>query len=73
MVKKISYTNIAIPDDLIFAAEYVVENMSFLGYRNRSEFCVEAVRSRLRELGVFERRDFQDEYRRWVKEVQGIR
>ena len=43
------YTNIAVPNDLIEKVERIVGS-SKLGYRSRSEFIIEAVRDKVRDV-----------------------
>ena len=45
-VKKVAYTNISIPNDLLNKVEQAI-SVSHLGYRNRSEFIIEAVREKI--------------------------
>ena len=44
-----TYTNVSIPDDLLEKVEQVVSGSRF-GYRNRSEFIIEAVREKVQQL-----------------------
>ncbi|MHB1439971.1 MAG: ribbon-helix-helix domain-containing protein [Cuniculiplasma sp.] len=41
-----TYTNVSIPNDLIEKVEGIVSGSKF-GYRNRSEFIIEAVREKV--------------------------
>ena len=41
-----AYTNISIPNDLLNKVEQAI-SVSHLGYRNRSEFIIEAVREKI--------------------------
>ena len=45
-VKKVSYTNVSIPNELLRKVESVISS-SEMGYRNRSEFIIEAVREKI--------------------------
>ena len=45
-VRKMTYTNVSIPNDLLEMVEQVVSGSRF-GYRNRSEFIIEAVREKV--------------------------
>ena len=47
--RKVTYTNVSIPDDLLEKVEQVVSGSRF-GYRNRSEFIIEAVREKVQQL-----------------------
>lgn len=52
-VKKVSYTNVSIPNDLLRKVESVISS-SNMGYRNRSEFIIEAVREKV---AMFDRKE----------------
>ena len=52
-VKKVSYTNVSIPNDLLQKVESVISS-SNMGYRNRSEFIIEAVREKV---AMFDRKE----------------
>jgi metal-responsive CopG/Arc/MetJ family transcriptional regulator len=43
----ISYTTVKIPDPLLNEIERVIKNNPQLGYRNRSEFIMEAIREKI--------------------------
>jgi metal-responsive CopG/Arc/MetJ family transcriptional regulator len=45
-VRRVTYTNVSIPNDLIEKVEGIVSGSKF-GYRNRSEFIIEAVREKV--------------------------
>lgn len=49
---KTGYTTIGIPDDLADLVDRVVKE-SPMGYRNRSEFCMEAIRTHVLRLHGF--------------------
>jgi metal-responsive CopG/Arc/MetJ family transcriptional regulator len=44
------YTTVSIPDELIGVIEETIRKRSDLGYRNRSEFIIEAIREKLMDL-----------------------
>jgi metal-responsive CopG/Arc/MetJ family transcriptional regulator len=46
----VSYTTVKIPDPLLTEIERVIKNNPQLGYRNRSEFIMEAIRQRIIDL-----------------------
>jgi len=46
----VSYTTVKIPDPLLTEIERVIRNNPQLGYRNRSEFIMEAIRQRIIDL-----------------------
>ncbi len=43
----VSYTTVKIPDTLLDTVEKVIRDNPELGYRNRSEFIVEAIREKV--------------------------
>ncbi|WP_287950955.1 ribbon-helix-helix domain-containing protein [Acidiplasma sp.] len=42
-----SYTTIKVPDELLKEIEKLIKDHPELGYRNRSEFIIEAIRDRI--------------------------
>ncbi len=51
--KQRNYTTVSIPNSLMARVDDVVKNEKY-GYQNRSDFINEAIRKRLRELGLLE-------------------
>lgn len=49
-VKPREYTHIAVPTDLIVAVVKIIDTHPQLGYRSRSEFIIEAIRERIKEV-----------------------
>ena len=45
-----TYTTVKVPDPLIRKVEDIINANPELGYRNRSEFIVEAIREKIRSL-----------------------
>ena len=45
-----AYSNIKIPEELAALVEKVISENKQLGYRNRSEFIIEAIREKIRSL-----------------------
>lgn len=58
MVSK--YTNISLPDELVEEIDKFVRKNSF-GYKNRADFCKEAIRSFLRKLAQYEEKKFNSD------------
>jgi metal-responsive CopG/Arc/MetJ family transcriptional regulator len=44
------YTHIGVPTDLIVAVVKVIDSHPQLGYRSRSEFIIEAIREKVKEI-----------------------
>ena len=51
----VSYTTVKIPDPLLKEVERIITSQKNLGYRNRSEFIVEAIREKILRLNGMER------------------
>jgi metal-responsive CopG/Arc/MetJ family transcriptional regulator len=49
----VNYTTVTVPNSLMSKVDLVVKNDKY-GYQNRTDFIFEAVRKRLRELGLLE-------------------
>ena len=49
----VSYTTVKIPDTLLDTVERVIRGNPELGYRNRSEFIVEAIREKVTRIKEF--------------------
>ncbi len=48
-----NYTTVTVPNSLMSKVDLVVKNEKY-GYQNRTDFIFEAIRKRLRELGLLE-------------------
>ena len=44
------YTTVAIPDEMIETVERIISKRPDFAYRNRSEFIIEAVRDKVRDI-----------------------
>lgn len=52
----VTYTTVKIPDPLLEEIERIIRNNPQFGYRNRSEFIVEAIREKLTNISHLNRK-----------------
>ena len=53
----VNYITVKIPDSLVQEVERIIKSHQKLGYRNRSEFIVEAVREKILKLSDLDKKE----------------